>query len=139
MLFLMDATIVAKLLYRVVRVEVLGQVEVSGGGIYLESQNKAVITGTLGANGGNGGAGGQKGTGTSCNYSATFCGTEALISGNGSDGTTGGGGGGGRIKIFVPTCVQNTITPVNNVSGGTAGNSGLPGSYNVYLLCYQPV
>ncbi|MDP1801794.1 MAG: T9SS type A sorting domain-containing protein [Bacteroidota bacterium] len=103
----------------------------SGGGIYLESQNKAVITGTLVANGGNGGNGGQKGNGTSCNYSATFCGTQVLISGNGSDGTTGGGGGGGRIKIFVPSCTQNTISPVSNVSGGTLGNAGLPGSYNV--------
>ncbi len=103
----------------------------SGGGIYLESQTKAVITGTLVAKGGNGGNGGQKGTGVSCNYSATFCGTEALTSGNGSDGTTGGGGGGGRIKIFVPSCTQSTITPLSNVAGGTAVNNGLSGSYNV--------
>jgi hypothetical protein len=103
----------------------------SGGGIYLESQNKAIITGTLVANGGNAGTGGGKGTGTSCNYSATFCGTEAIISGDGFNGNAGGGGGGGRIKIFVPTCVQNTITPTTNVSGGSGANTGLIGSYNV--------
>lgn len=103
----------------------------SGGGIYLESQNKAIITGTLLANGGNGGNGGGKGTGTSCNYSATFCGSENISSGDGSNGNAGGGGGGGRIKIFVPTCIQNTLTPTSNVLGGTGANSGLIGSYNV--------
>lgn len=103
----------------------------SGGGIYLESQNKAIITGTLLANGGNGANGGAKGTGVTCNYNATFCGTQVLASGNGSDGAAGGSGGGGRIKIFVPTCIQNTITPISNVLGGTTGNSGTQGSYNV--------
>ena len=103
----------------------------SGGGIYLESQNKAVITGTLVATGGNSGSGAAKGNGTSCNYSATFCGSQGITSGDGSNGNAGGGGGGGRIKIFVPTCVQNTITPTSNVSGGTGANTGLIGSYNV--------
>jgi hypothetical protein len=103
----------------------------SGGGIYLESQNKAIITGTLVAAGGNGGSGAAKGNGTSCNYSATFCGSQGITSGDGSNGNAGGGGGGGRIKIFVPTCVQNTITPTNNVAGGIGANTGLIGSYNV--------
>ena len=103
----------------------------SGGGIYLETQNKAIITGTLLATGGNGTSGGAKGTGTSCNYSATFCGTEALTSGNGFDGGNGGSGGGGRIKIFAPTCVQNTISPTYSISGGSTGNAGQAGSYNV--------
>lgn len=103
----------------------------SGGGIYLESQNKASITGTLVAIGGNGASGGGKGTGVSCNYSATFCGTQVLTSGNGFDGAGGGSGGGGRIKIFIPTCVQNTITPFSNVAGGSTSNAGLVGSYNV--------
>ena len=31
----------------------------------------------------------------------------------------------------MPTCVQNTITPTNSVSGGTGANTGLIGSYNV--------
>lgn len=103
----------------------------SGGGIFLESQNKAVITGTLQSKGGNGGNGGLKGNGTSCNYSATFCGTQNITSGNGFDGTQGGGGGGGRIKISVPLCSGNTITPTYSLNGGNGANFGANGSYHV--------
>jgi hypothetical protein len=103
----------------------------AGGGILLESQNKAVITGTLQTKGGNGGNGGLKGNGTSCNYSATFCGTQNIISGNGFDGNQGGGGGGGRIKISVPLCSGNTITPTYSLNGGNGANTGANGSYHV--------
>jgi hypothetical protein len=103
----------------------------AGGGIFLQSQNKAVITGTLQSKGGNGGNGGLKGNGTSCNYSATFCGTQDIISGNGFDGTAGGGGGCGRIKISVPLCSGNTITPTYSVNAGNGANNGTSGSYHV--------
>jgi hypothetical protein len=103
----------------------------SGGGIYLESGNKVNITGNLSSKGGNGGAGGIKGNGTSCNYSATFCGTQGITSGGGSAGNLGGGAGGGRIKIFAPSCVSNTITPTTIVSGGTGFASGISGTYSV--------
>jgi hypothetical protein len=105
----------------------------AGGGIYLESASKMNITGNLSVNGGSGGAGGVKGNGVSCNYSATFCGTQVLTSGNGNNGNLGGGGGGGRIKIFVPTCVSNTINPITAVNGGLGFANGLPGTYS--LMC----
>jgi len=105
----------------------------SGGGIYLESNNKMNITGNLQAVGGNGGAGGLKGNGVSCNYSATFCGTQALTSGNGNNGNLGGAAGGGRIKIFVPSCASNTILPITSINGGTGFAAGLAGTYS--LMC----
>lgn len=103
----------------------------SGGGIYLESANTINITGNLQVNGGNGGSGGGKGNGVSCNYSATFCGTQVLISGSGFAGNAGGAGGGGRIKIVVPSCAANTISPITSVNGGTGFASAAPGTYSV--------
>jgi hypothetical protein len=103
----------------------------AGGGIYLESPGYMNISGTLQAKGGNGGAGGLKGNGTSCNYSATFCGTQALTSGSGSDGNTGGGAGGGRIKLFASSCVTNPINPVTSMNGGTGFAAGAAGSYSL--------
>lgn len=105
----------------------------AGGGIYLESPGYMNISGILQAKGGNGGAGGLKGNGTSCNYSATFCGTQALTSGGGYDGNAGGGAGGGRIKIFASSCVSNPISPVTLVNGGTGFAAGAAGSYS--LIC----
>ncbi|MBS1634368.1 MAG: T9SS type A sorting domain-containing protein [Bacteroidetes bacterium] len=106
----------------------------SGGGIYIQSQNAAVISGTLQTTGGNGGNGGLKGNGTSDTYSGgIFCGTENLTSGNGNAGTKGGAGGGGRIKIFVPSCLSATVNPVYSISGGTGNASGSNGTYQ--LVC----
>lgn len=103
----------------------------SGGGIYLQSGNKANITGILNAKGGNGGPGGIKGVGNSCSYSAFLCGTQNIASGDGSVGNSGGGAGGGRIKILVPTCVSNTINPTTSVVGGTGFATGNAGTYSV--------
>ncbi len=103
----------------------------SGGGILLQSTNYLNIVGTLNAKGGNGGNGGNKGNGVSCNYSATFCGTQALISGNGQLGNLGGAGGGGRIKIFATSCQTNTINPVTSVLGGTSAVNAASGTYSV--------
>ena len=105
----------------------------SGGGIYLESGSKVNITGNLSASGGNGGTGGLKGNGVSCSYSSFGCGSQAITSGNGNNGNSGGGAGGGRIKIIVPTCVQNTISPTTAVTGGTGFAAGLAGTYS--LVC----
>jgi len=106
----------------------------AGGGIYLESTNYMNVTGTMNAKGGNGGLGGLKGNGVSCNYSATFCGTQALASGNGNIGNLGGAAGGGRIKIFATSCVTNTINPIaTGVNGGTGFAAAAPGTYS--LMC----
>jgi hypothetical protein len=85
----------------------------------------------LSARGGNGGFGGNKGNGTTCNYSATFCGSQNITSGNGQDGGQGGGGSGGRIKIFVPSCNPAVINPTHDVQGGSGSNPGQPGTFTV--------
>lgn len=105
----------------------------SGGGIYLESGAYMDITGSLNAKGGTGGYGGGKGYGVSCTYSATFCGSQTLTSGDGNDGSSGGGGGGGRIKIFAGSCATNIINPVTAVNGGSGFGNGAAGTYN--LIC----
>lgn len=107
----------------------------SGGCIYIFADNGASVTGTLDAKGGNGGAGGTKGLGTSCTYSATFCGSQSLTSTSGQVGEAGGSGGGGRIKLFVPICSQATINPSISVTGGTGFASGGSGTY--FLGCSE--
>lgn len=96
----------------------------SGGGIFLQSDDKITITGTLNANGGNGGSNGNKGTGASCSYSNWACGDQDVTTSDGNDGSTGGSGGGGRIKIFATNCPSNVITPTHTESGGTGASAG---------------
>lgn len=107
----------------------------SGGCIFLYAENAASITGTLEAKGGSGGSGGARGNGTSCTYSATFCGSQSLTSNNGEVGQSGGAGGGGRIKIFVPICSQATVTPTTALDGGTGFAAGTAGTY--FLGCSE--
>jgi len=104
----------------------------SGGGIYLESQNIAIITGSLQTKGGNGGNGGINGIGTSASYSGgIFCGNQTINSGFGSNGNKGGAGSGGRIKIFVPSCTTSTINPNYFITGGTSTTNGALGTYQI--------
>lgn len=102
----------------------------SGGGIYLETENIATITGTLTAIGGGGGLSGQKGIGTSIDYDGgIICGTQTMVTGDGTVGGSGGSGSGGRIKIFVPECANATVVPSYNVDGGSNGVSAAAGTY----------
>lgn len=88
----------------------------SGGGIYIESNGTATITGTLNVLGGAGGTAG--------NPSSTI--------GTCYDNARGGGGGsGGRVKILLNPCINNLISPVSNVAGGAGGSGvsvGFPGA-----------
>ncbi len=96
----------------------------SGGGILLKAGNAAQISGTLSATGGNGGNAGSAGSGTTCSYSATFCGTQDITTGAGQTGGIGGNGSGGRIKVFVPICASSQIDPVTHINGGTNAGVG---------------
>jgi hypothetical protein len=112
----------------------------SGGGIYLEAGLNANISGNLNVRGGNGGLGGLKGLGF--NYSGTsggsFCASsESFVTAFGNDGKAGGGGGGGRIKIFVPSCIGSTITPVTSLLAGTGFTTAVAGTYS--LMCNNDV
>lgn len=96
----------------------------SGGGIFLKSDNTAVVTGTLSAAGGIGGIPGNAGAGTSCSYSATFCGSQSISTGTGAAGENGGDGGGGRIKLFVESCSSTTESATVLVNGGGMAEQG---------------
>lgn len=96
----------------------------SGGGILLESGNSASVTGLLSAQGGKGGGSGTPGSGITCNYSATFCGSQSVSTGNGGTGGIGGDGSGGRIKLFIGVCSQTSTEPVTHLSGGGTAEAG---------------
>lgn len=100
----------------------------SGGGIYLETKDAARVTGILESKGGQGGLGGNMGSGVTCTYSATFCGSQDIETGDGLAGNTGGEGSGGRIKIFVPDCDRALISTTHDVTGGN-GNTTIEGTY----------
>jgi hypothetical protein len=85
--------------------------------------------------GGNGGDGGARGNGVTCNYSATFCGSQSLTSNNGNPGQAGGAGGGGRIKVFVPICSTAIINPTIVLTAGTGFGSAGNGTY--FLGCSE--
>lgn len=107
----------------------------SGGGIFLFAETDASIIGTLSVKGGNGGDGGARGNGLSCNYSATFCGSQSLTSNNGNLGQSGGAGGGGRIKVFVPICSAAVVNPTTTITAGTGFGSAGNGTY--FLGCSE--
>lgn len=96
----------------------------SGGGILLKCLGTATVTGNLSARGGIGGNAGSAGSGVTCDYSATFCGSQSISTGNGGSGGSGGDAGGGRIKLFVDLCSGSTGNPTADVSGGGLASAG---------------
>lgn len=95
----------------------------SGGGILLDANGVANITGTFSVRGGNGGAGGIAINGYTMNQNCLLGNSSASAPAGGA-GQQGGAGGGGRIKVFSNQCVAgNNISPITQLNGGN-GNLG---------------